>query len=221
MTSAILTDLLESLGLLGVFLLAGVFLRAKVKIFQKAFIPASVIGGFLLLLLGPQCFNVLPVPTAWFNTYSLLPGILIVPVVASVPLGLRIGTGKGASAGEDASVLKNIVPLMFIGLGASMLQFAIGYGTHVAFSGQNLYDVFGIELAIGFVGGHGTAGTLGNMLNEMNLPNFSGRCNHHGNLWSCRRHSDRHCNDQLGCPSWSDRYVEKTGRYSGTTSCWF
>ena len=40
MTSAILTDLLESLGLLGVFLLVGVFLRAKLKIFQKAFIPA-------------------------------------------------------------------------------------------------------------------------------------------------------------------------------------
>lgn len=170
MTSAILTDLLKSLGLLGVFLLIGVFLRAKVRVFQKAFIPASVIGGFLLLILGPQCFNVLPVPTDWFNTYSLLPGILIVPVVASVPLGLRIKTGKGASAGEDAGVLKNIVPLMFIGLAASMLQFAVGYGTHVAFSSQNLYDVFGIELAIGFVGGHGTAGTLGNMLSEMNLP---------------------------------------------------
>ncbi|CAB1240327.1 Putative sodium/glutamate symporter [Ruminococcaceae bacterium BL-4] len=170
MTSAILTDLLKSLGLLGAFLLIGVFLRAKVKIFQKAFIPASVIGGFLLLILGPQCFNVLPIPTDWFNTYSLLPGILIVPVVASVPLGLRIGKGKSASGGEDSSVLKNIIPLMFIGLGASMLQFAIGFGTHIAFSSQNLYDVFGIELAIGFVGGHGTAGTLGNILNGMNLP---------------------------------------------------
>lgn len=33
-----------------------------------------------------------------------------------------------------------------------------------------MYDVFGIELSIGFVGGHGTAGTLGNMLSAMNLP---------------------------------------------------
>ena len=38
------------------------------------------------------------------------------------------------------------------------------------FSGEDLYDVFGIELAIGFVGGHGTAGTLGNMLSALNLP---------------------------------------------------
>lgn len=168
MTSALLTDLLKSLALLGAFLLLGVFLRAKLKIFQKAFIPASVIGGFLLLILGPQVLNVLPVPADWFSVYSLLPGVLIVPVVASVPLGLRIGTGKAGA--EDAGILKNIVPLMAVGMGVSMLQFAVGYGTHVIFGGSDLYDVFGIELAIGFVGGHGTAGTLGNMLQEMNLP---------------------------------------------------
>lgn len=169
MTSALLTDLLKSLAPLGAFLLIGVFLRAKLKILQKTFIPASVIGGFLLLILGPQVLNVLPVPSDWFSTYSLLPGILIVPVVASVPLGLRIGKSNAAGT-EDAGVLKNIFPLIGIGLGASMLQFATGFFTHVAFSGSNLYDVFGIELAIGFVGGHGTAGTLGNMLSEMNLP---------------------------------------------------
>ena len=50
MTNAILTDFLKSLALLGVFLLLGVFIRAKVKIFQKTFIPAGIIGGFLLLI---------------------------------------------------------------------------------------------------------------------------------------------------------------------------
>lgn len=169
MTSDLLTDLLKSLSLLGGFLLIGVFLRAKLKFLQKTFIPASVIGGFLLLILGPQCLNILPVSADWFSIYSLLPGILIVPVVASVPLGLRIGGGDSADV-QDPGVLKNILPLIGIGLGASMLQFAVGFFTHVAFSGSNLYDVFGIELAIGFVGGHGTAGTLGNMLNAMNLP---------------------------------------------------
>lgn len=101
--------------------------------------------------------------------YSLMPGILIVPVVAAVPLGLKIGRGK-AGADVDPAVLKNVFPLIGIGLGAAMLQFAIGYGTHVAFASQDLPDVFGIELGIGFVGGHGTAGTLGNILSEMNLP---------------------------------------------------
>ncbi len=166
MTSAMLTDFLKSLGLLGAFLLLGVFIRANIKIFQKTFIRAGVIGGFLLLILGPQCINILPVPGEWFKIYSLLPGVLIVPVVAAVPLGLNIGSGKST----DSDVLKNVIPLIGIGVGVSMLQFAVGYGTHVLFSGQDLYDVFGIELAIGFVGGHGAAGTLGNILSELNLP---------------------------------------------------
>ena len=88
MTSAMLTDLLKSLGLLGLFLIIGTLIRAKIRIFQKTFIPASVIGGFLLLILGPQVINILPVPDDWFKYYSMIPGILIVPVVASVPLGL-------------------------------------------------------------------------------------------------------------------------------------
>lgn len=163
-----LTDFLKSLALLGAFLLLGVFLRAKVKFLQKAFIPSSVIGGFLLLLLGPQCLDLLPVPAEWFSVYSLLPGVLIVPVVAAVPLGLTIGSGSG---GNDSKVLKNVLPLLGIGFGVSMLQIALGYLTQAGFSSVfSLYDVFGIELAIGFVGGHGTAGTLGNMLSELNLP---------------------------------------------------
>ena len=168
MTSAMLTDLLKSSAVLGAFLILGVFLRAKVKIFQKTFIPASVIGGFLLLILGPQCFNILPVPAEWFKIYSLLPGVLIVPVVAAVPLGLTLG--NGSNGGTDAGIMKNIIPMIGAGVGVAILQFAVGYGTHLLFGSTDLYDTFGIELGIGFVGGHGTAGTLGNILSEMNLP---------------------------------------------------
>ena len=73
--------------MLSVFLLLGVFLRAKVKIFGKTFLPASVIGGFILFILGPNCLGVLKIPKEWLQIYALLPGILIVPIVASVPLG--------------------------------------------------------------------------------------------------------------------------------------
>lgn len=168
MTSAMLTDLLQSLGLLGLFLVIGMALRAVCKPLQKAFIPASVIGGFLLLILGPQVLNVLPVSADWFSYYNMIPGILIVPVVTAVPLGLRLQTKDGNGSGE---FMKNVVPLIGIGVGASMLQFAAGYLTQVMFKGgyPDMYPQFGIELGIGFVGGHGTAGTLGNMLTELNL----------------------------------------------------
>lgn len=167
MTSTLLTDLLKSLSLLGLFLIIGFILRAKVKVFQKTFIPASVLGGTLLLILGPQVLNVLPTPSSWFDYYAIIPGILIVPVVTATPLGLKLDKSKFDG---QYDTLKNVIPLAFIGLTVSMLQFAVGFGTNLMFQNQyDLYDVFGIELAIGFVGGHGTAGTLGNMLSEMNL----------------------------------------------------
>ena len=57
MTSALLTELLRSSALLAFFLLAGTFLRAKVKVFQKMLLPASVIGGFLAMLIGPRIWG--------------------------------------------------------------------------------------------------------------------------------------------------------------------
>ena len=83
MTSALLTDLLCCLSVLSGLLLLGTFLRAKVKLFQRLFLPASVIGGFIGLLLGPIVMGdhaILRVSQDWINTWSLLPGILIVPV---------------------------------------------------------------------------------------------------------------------------------------------
>lgn len=168
MTSAMLTELLKSTGFLGAFLLIGVFLRAKVPVFQKTFMPASVIGGFIILILGPTCLGVLPISEEWLSIYSLIPGILIVPVVASVPLGLTLGKGNSG----ESDVLKNIVPLMFIMVGVGIFQFGVGYLVHIIFKnfGYDFYATFGWEMGIGFSGGHGTAAVLGNMLSEANLP---------------------------------------------------
>ncbi len=165
MTSTLLIDLLKSFSLLGLFLLIGFALRATIKPFQKTFIPSSVIGGTLLLILGPQMLNVLPTPKEWFEIYSILPGVLIVPVVTATPLGLKLNQKN-----RDKNILRNVLPLAFIALVVTMLQLAIGYFTNVIFyDPYDLYQTFGIELVIGFVGGHGTAGTLGNMLSSLNL----------------------------------------------------
>ncbi|WP_303115814.1 sodium/glutamate symporter [Fusobacterium sp.] len=157
------SELLNSLGLLGLFLLLGTFLRAKIKFFQQTFMPASVIGGFLLLILGPVCFNILKISPEWLKIYSLLPGILIIPIVASVPLGLKFSS--------EVKSVKNVLPLAFIGLGIAMFQFFAGFSMQYIFNGKyDFYRTFGWELGLGFVGGHGTAGLLGNMLQNANLP---------------------------------------------------
>lgn len=158
MSSADLTGLLQSMTLLSLFLLIGMFLRAKVKFFQNTFIPASVIGGFLLLILGPQVLNLIPISEVWSKTYASLPGVLIVPVVAAVPLGLSMGGGRGRT---------NIIAKCFwIMLLATGVQLAVGFGVHLVLAamGMEFYDAFGWELNMGFAGGHGSAGTLANLL---------------------------------------------------------
>ena len=69
MTGAMLTTLFQSICFLALFLLIGFVLRAKVKVFQETFIPASVIGGFILLLLGPIGLGILPIPEEWIQIW--------------------------------------------------------------------------------------------------------------------------------------------------------
>ena len=104
MTSKLLTELLQSLSLLSVLLLIGVFLRAKIKLFQKLYLPASVIGGFIGLLISPEIlgkFSNYSISSEWISTYSLLPGILSIPIFAAIPLGMFLNETKSAGLSSD------------------------------------------------------------------------------------------------------------------------
>lgn len=143
-----------SLGLLSCFLLIGVTLRAKIKILQNLFLPASVIGGFLLLLL--------PLPKEYIGIYAKIPSTLIVPIVASIPLGLTL-------APKDK--FKVILPHGLIMMGVTMLQLGVGIISYLFLKRfiPTIYPIFGAELEFAFAGGHGTIGILSNMLKEKNL----------------------------------------------------
>ena len=81
-----------------------------------------MIGGFLLLLLGPIVSGVLPIPDSWISTYSALPGVLIVPIVAAVPLGIRFGGG-----GKGGKKNRIVLPLFFLMSFAAAFQILIGF----------------------------------------------------------------------------------------------
>ena len=78
-----LWDIVTDAGLLGALLLIGQFLRAKVKFFQSILMPASLIGGFIGLALGPSGFHILPF-SAQLTKYA---GVLISVVFAATPIG--------------------------------------------------------------------------------------------------------------------------------------
>lgn len=171
MTGAALSNILEAFALLGVFLLLGTLLRARLRFLQKMFIPASVIGGFIGLLIGPSIWGgATPVryPADWIQLYALLPGVLIIPVVASVPLGIQLAGDQSSS-----DTTRNIFNMFFLMAGLFGLQFLIGGAIGAAFQSASpdlgIYNTFGMEMTMGFSGGHGTAGVVGNMLEGMGL----------------------------------------------------
>lgn len=171
MTSSLFTELLKAVAVLGVFLLIGMFLRAKVPFFQKLLLPSSVIGGFLALLLGPRVSGILPFSEDYLNTWSLLPSILIVPIFAAAPLGNGMGKGRGQKKKGFLSYGPSVLLMCALFSTVSCLQGVVGYGVNLVFSamGWDLYRTFGWELSQGFAGGHGTASAIGGILQDFNL----------------------------------------------------
>lgn len=175
MTSQLLTQLLQALSLLSVLLLIGTFLRAKVKLFQSLYLPASVIGGFIGMIISPEIlgrFSNYSISEEWIKTYSLLPGILSVPIFAAIPLGMFLNENKNIKSMYPSKVL------ICFGLFqcTSMSQSAIGYATNMFFSKINpqldMYRTFGYELSAGFAGGHGLAAATGKLLEGFGIPQW-------------------------------------------------
>ncbi|WP_288519628.1 sodium/glutamate symporter [uncultured Brachyspira sp.] len=175
MTSQLLTQLLQALSLLSVLLLIGTFLRAKVKLFQSLYLPASVIGGFIGIIISPEIlgrFSNYSISEEWIKTYSLLPGILSVPIFAAIPLGMFLNENKNIKSMYPSKVLICFGLFQCV----SMSQSAIGYATNMFFSKinpqLNMYRTFGYELSAGFAGGHGLAAATGKLLEGFGIPQW-------------------------------------------------
>ncbi|NLZ66798.1 MAG: sodium:glutamate symporter [Clostridiaceae bacterium] len=166
---------LVALAVLFGFLFIGAFLRAKVALFRRWMLPASVIGGFIGLLLGPQLWGdraPLPFYEEWTLLWQVLPTILIIPVFAASPLGMFMDDKK--TKGRLRAMLPTVLMMTgLFSLGGS-IQYLVGYGVNMAVTAVSpdtgLYRTFGYELGQGFAGGHGTATALGPIFQDFGLP---------------------------------------------------
>lgn len=142
---------LIDVSLMGGLLLIGQFLRAKLKIFQKLLIPPALIAGFLALILGPYGFGILPFSDS-LGTYA---SVLIVLIFAAMPIGDK--PSKEALSGPA------IGGMFFNITGIAVLQYAVGMflTVYVLKFFYNLNPGFGLMMATGFYGGHGTAAAVG------------------------------------------------------------
>lgn len=164
-----------SLGIIGVLLIAGKFLRGGIGCLQTFYIPSSIIAGVLALMLGPQVLGrlsgywtsiagVMPGgmwPEYVLEAWSSLPGVLISVVFAGLFLGKSLPGIK--TIWHDAG------PMVTHGQILAWGQYVVGLSI-VLFLLRMGYDfspLAGALIEIGFEGGHGTAAGLAGTFREL------------------------------------------------------
>lgn len=155
-------DIVTSFSGLCALLIAGKFLRVKVKLFQRLYLPSSVIGGILGLAVIQLSGSSLP--AGWTAGWTALPGFLINIVFAALFLGVTV---------PPLSVIwKRAGPQLAYGQIVVWGQYAVTLGLVVFVLGRvfGVSDLFGVIIPVGFEGGHGTAAGLGDTFAQLGWP---------------------------------------------------
>ncbi len=161
------TDVFVSLLAIGLVLVAAKWLRGRIPVFRRLFLPASVIGGVLVLLAGPQGLGRVVsavdgperlagglFPSAIVDVWSQLPVLLISVVFAALFIGKPIPplSDIWAKAGPQVALGQSIAWGQYVvGLTLGLLVLSPVFG---------MDPVAGALIEIGFEGGHGTAAGL-------------------------------------------------------------
>lgn len=167
--STALTAILKSFGVFSILLMIGSFLRAKIPVFQKLYLPACVIGGFVGLFFGPNVFGLVPFSGNTMAVASALPNILIIPVLSAIPMCMKF---RGIVGGNPLKKSNDVLVLSFLEFVFLLLQMAVGCGVTAlcAVLGAKTFPSMGLEMGMGFSGGHGTAASLGSTFEQLGDP---------------------------------------------------
>ncbi len=157
-----LTGVFFSLCILLLFLLLGKFLRVKVKLFQRIFLPASIIGGFLALFLGPYMLDV--IPEFIMGSWRQIPGLLINIVFATLFLGVAIPGVKTMWSQGGSQLCFGFVA------GTGQYFFAMLVTALILVPLFDVPPIFATILEIGFAGGHGTAAGMHQVFTDLGWP---------------------------------------------------
>ncbi|QDR79693.1 sodium/glutamate symporter [Sporomusa termitida] len=137
-------------------LFVGQLLRAKLRIIQNLYLPASVIAGVLGILLGSQFLNILP----FSNNIGSYPYMLVVVLFAT----LFLGNEKMDSPKKVVSEVGDTFSYSMI---AEIGQFGIALLFGILVFKQffpDLHHAFALMLPAGWAGGYGYATAIGGVL---------------------------------------------------------
>jgi ESS family glutamate:Na+ symporter len=163
-----LRDVFFAFTLIALLILAGRFVKQKMRWIQMLYLPESVVAGVIALLLGPQVLGA--IATNWFGEEALIanglfsepirtvwaqsPGIFINIVFAALFLGETIP--------HPRDIWAKTAPQVVFGQSLAWGQYVIGCLVTLLIL-IPLFDanpISGALIEIAFEGGHGTAGGM-------------------------------------------------------------
>ncbi|MGL5988114.1 sodium/glutamate symporter [Cetobacterium sp.] len=159
-----MNDFLNITAYLSTLMLLGLIIKNKIKFIQNLFIPSSIIGGLVGLFLSSNILGkyFLIIPSSWEIILRSIPGVLIIPILVSIPLGMKFE--------KSTKLMKNTVNTAGILFLVTFVQLLLGYIINFIFDKIlkiKLYKSFGAELNSAFAGGHGTSGVVARTLKEL------------------------------------------------------
>ena len=142
-------SIFNDLILLFAFLLAGFAVREAVKPLQRFYIPASIVGGVLALILGPQVLNLVAIPESW----STMASVMITLVLTCSVIGVDMDKSKASAYFTHLCIMVSVYGMqMFLGC---------GIGSFMEKIWPELPFGWGSEAVFSYWGGHGTAASAG------------------------------------------------------------
>ena len=139
-------------AILSVLLIAGKILRVQIPLLQKLYLPSSVVGGILGLVLLTVFPNA--VSGEVVHDMRLMPGFLINVIFATLFLGVALPKMQDFAS----SVFSQLTLAQIVVWG----QYVVGIGLcgFVLMPVFGVHPAFGNLLELGFEGGHGTVGGM-------------------------------------------------------------
>ena len=139
-------------AILSVLLVAGKILRVQIPLLQKLYLPSSVVGGLLGLILLTSFPDA--VSKDIVREMRLMPGFLINVIFATLFLGVALPKMQDFAS----SVFSQLTLAQIVVWG----QYVVGIGLcgFVLMPVFGVHPAFGNLLELGFEGGHGTVGGM-------------------------------------------------------------
>ncbi len=141
----------------------GHYLRMRVRLLRKLYLPSCVIAGLVgLAIIQIARTSGHPIDSGWTAGWSKLPGFLINIVFACLFLGVKLP--------KLSQLAKRAGPQLAYGQTVAWGQYVVGIGLFllvIRYFYPELPAMFGAIIPVGFEGGHGTAGGMGPVFEKL------------------------------------------------------